>query len=80
MTWLRRSLWVLLAAAPVAAAGCSPLGAGILTPVPIQPWVAERMDDKYMHRNDHRTPVMPPINRKATNSCFRLVTAAPPRQ
>ena len=36
-------------------------GAGFLTPIPIQPWVAERMDDKFMHKNDHRTPIMPPI-------------------
>jgi hypothetical protein len=61
MTWLRRSLWALLAASPLAAAGCNPLSMGWLTPVPVQPWVAERMDDKYMHQNDYRTPVMPPI-------------------
>ncbi len=63
MTWMRRSLWMLLAASPVAAIGCNPLGAGFLTPVPVQPWVAERMEDKFGHaqRNDNRTPVMPPI-------------------
>jgi len=27
----------------------------------IQPWVAERMEEKYQHKNDHRTPLMPPI-------------------
>lgn len=61
MTWLRRSLWMLLAAAPLAAIGCNPVGAGFLTPVPVPPWTAERMEDKFLHRNDHRTPVMPPI-------------------
>jgi len=61
MTWLRRTVGMLLAAAPLAAAGCNPLGMGCLTPVPVQPWVAERMDDKFMHENDHRTPIMPPI-------------------
>jgi hypothetical protein len=34
---------------------------GWFTPVPIQPWVAERMDEKYNHRNDGRVPIMPPI-------------------
>jgi hypothetical protein len=61
MTWLRRSLLVLLAGVPLAAVGCNPLSMGWLTPVPVQPWVAERMDDKFMHANDYRTPVMPPI-------------------
>lgn len=61
MTRLRRSLGMLLAGATLALAGCSPFGAGLLTPVPIQPWVAERMEDKFMHKNDYRTPLMPPI-------------------
>ena len=61
MSWLRRSLGLLVAAAPLALAGCNPLGLGFLTPVPVQPWVAERMEDKFMHKNDNRTPVMPPI-------------------
>lgn len=61
MIGLRRSLGLLLAALPLAAVGCNPVGMGFLTPVPVQPWVAERMEDKYMHKNDHRTPVMPPI-------------------
>lgn len=61
MTWFRRSLGMLLAGAPVALAGCNPLAAGFLTPVPVQPWVAERMEEKFAHKNDHRTPVMPPI-------------------
>jgi hypothetical protein len=30
-------------------------------PIPIQPWVAERMSDKYCHPNDFRTPVLPPV-------------------
>ena len=29
--------------------------------MPIQPWVAERFDDKYQHPNDNRTPVLPPL-------------------
>jgi hypothetical protein len=28
---------------------------------PEQAWVAERMDDKFQHPNDFRTPIMPPL-------------------
>lgn len=42
--------------------GCvNPLSMGIATPIPIPPWVAERMEEKYCYRNDERTPVLPPI-------------------
>ena len=41
--------------------GCYPFSAGILTPVPVPPWVTERMNEKYTYKNDHRTPIMPPI-------------------
>jgi hypothetical protein len=55
---------VLLAAAvvlPVAATGCMPLSMGIFTPIPVPPWVTERMEEKYCFKNDYRTPIMPPI-------------------
>jgi hypothetical protein len=52
---------MLLAASPLAAIGCNPVGAGFLTPVPVPPWTAERIEDKYQHKNDNRTPIMPPI-------------------
>jgi hypothetical protein len=62
MSWLRRKLWLLaLGAAPVVGTGCNPLSMGFLTPVPIQPWMAERMQAKYEHKNDGRVPIMPPI-------------------
>ena len=61
MNWLRRGFLLLLAVGPMVAAGCSPVGMGFLTPIPVQPWVAERMEEKYMHKNDHRTPIMPPV-------------------
>jgi hypothetical protein len=45
--------------------GCTGLGCMTNPPfplvVPIQPWVAERMEDKYQHPNDNRTPIMPPL-------------------
>lgn len=34
---------------------------GIFTPIPVPPWVTERMEDKYAFKNDSRTPVLPPI-------------------
>ena len=62
MAWLRRKM-LLLATAVFAAAGtgCYPTAMGILTPVPMQPWVTERMEQKYAFKNDFRTPIMPPI-------------------
>ena len=62
MSWIRRKLWlVALAVLPVWGAGCNPFAMGFLTPVPVQPWVAERMQAKYEHKNDGRTPIMPPL-------------------
>jgi len=50
MARLRTGLFVAgLLLAPLAAGGC------------IQPWVTERMEEKYLHQNDYRTPIMPPI-------------------
>lgn len=56
-TWV---LWAAVLAAPLAS-GCYPFSMGIFTPVPVPPWVTERMQDKYCHKNDFRTPIMPPI-------------------
>jgi hypothetical protein len=56
--------FLLLAAAviaPAAGSGCYPYSMGIFTPVPVPPWVTERMEEKYCHKNDFRTPIMPPI-------------------
>lgn len=61
MTRMRKAGLLLAAALIPMVSGCSPLAMGFLTPVPMQPWVAERMEDKYMHKNDFRTPIMPPI-------------------
>jgi hypothetical protein len=68
-----RSLVLIAGAllAPFGAGGCiggryhwgpvSPFGMGICTPIPVPAWVTERMEDKYCWKNDHRTPIMPPI-------------------
>jgi hypothetical protein len=58
---IRRLLLLAAALLPSLATGCNPLSLGLLTPIPVQPWVAERMDQKYNHRNDGRVPIMPPI-------------------
>jgi hypothetical protein len=62
MSRLRRNLLLaMLAVLPAWTTGCNPLSMGFLTPVPIQPWVAERMQEKYEHKNDGRAPIMPPL-------------------
>jgi hypothetical protein len=57
MAWLRRK--GLLLSAVIAAVGCA--GPGIFTPIPVAPWTAEKLQDQYLHKNDFRTPIMPPI-------------------
>ncbi len=55
------------ALAPLALTGCTPsifihpFSMGFATPIPVPPWVTERMEDKYCWLNDHRTPILPPI-------------------
>lgn len=61
MSWIRRKLWVLAVGVLAGASGCNPFTLGFLTPVPVQPWVAERMEQKLNHKNDGRTPIMPPV-------------------
>jgi len=62
MSWIRRKLWLFaLALLPAGVVGCNPLTMGFLTPIPVQPWVAERMEQKLNHPNDGRVPIMPPI-------------------
>jgi hypothetical protein len=62
---------VLLAAAilaPLGGSGCTPwtpgfslYSMGLVTPIPVPPWVTERMEEKYVGKNDFRTVIMPPI-------------------
>jgi hypothetical protein len=42
--------WIAAVCLPFLATGCL-----------VQPWTAERMTDKYQHKNDTRTPILPPI-------------------
>jgi hypothetical protein len=50
----------LLLLLPGVLTGCVPLGMGFLTPIPMPPWVPERMQER-MSVNDSKTPVLPPI-------------------
>jgi hypothetical protein len=62
---------VLLVAAvlgPLGAAGCTPFNPGfypfsmgLATPIPVPPWVTDRMEEKYKYQNDFRTPILPPV-------------------
>ena len=62
MIWVRRMVLLSLAiVGPMGATGCNPFAMGFLTPVPVQPWVTKRMEEKYLYKNDFRTPIMPPI-------------------
>src|SRR5262249_7865358 len=62
-------LFAVVLLAPVAGTGCAspwfvpthPFSMGIATPIPVPPWVTERMEEKYCWKNDFRTPIMPPI-------------------
>ena len=54
-----RNLALLVTAvlAPFYASGCLPFW---MVPIPIPPWVTEKMEEK-CEKNDYRTAVMPPI-------------------
>lgn len=56
-TMLRAALLLM----PLTATGCfgPALWFGVMAPT--QPWVTERMEDKYQHKNDYRTSIMPPL-------------------
>src|SRR5690349_8628190 len=61
MSWIRRKLWLLaVAVLPAAATGSHPPAMGLFTPVPGQPWVTERMEQKSPHKTAGRGPIMPP--------------------
>jgi hypothetical protein len=61
MSWIRRRLLLVAAALALPGmAGCAHLPFAALL-VPTQPWVPTRMEEKYQHKNDHRTPILPPI-------------------
>jgi hypothetical protein len=62
MTSVRKRLlaagWLLI---PAFLSGCSPFSMGFATPAPMQPWVAERIEERLLNKNDHRVPILPAI-------------------
>src|SRR5262245_9516146 len=62
MNLLRKRLMLAgLLALPVFLSGCNPFGMGFFTPIPMQPWVADRIEERIVNKNDHRTPILPAI-------------------
>ena len=59
----QRSTWLLAGALiPGLASGCIHFwGMGVATPIPVQPWVTENIQERIMNKNDHRSAIMPPI-------------------
>jgi hypothetical protein len=57
--------WLIVVAAavlPCLSSGCTnPFAMGIFTPIPMPPWVTERMEEKICNRSDFQTPILPPI-------------------
>ena len=56
--------WLLLAGAmiPGVSCGCIQLlSMGVATPIPVQPWAAESIEERIVNQNDHRSPILPPI-------------------
>jgi hypothetical protein len=57
--------WLYLAGillAPATISGCFPFSLGVGTPIPVQPWVADQIQERLVDgRNDRKAPVLPPI-------------------
>ncbi|MEZ6143548.1 MAG: hypothetical protein R3B84_23535 [Zavarzinella sp.] len=61
MKWFRRAIMSLMAIVPIGAVGCGSLPLAFVAPGPVQPWVANRIEERNLHKNDHRAVIMPPI-------------------
>lgn len=60
-TLRRRFMSAGLLLIPAFLSGCSPFSMGFATPVPMQPWVADRIEERFTGKNDHRVPILPAI-------------------
>lgn len=66
----RKHLFLLAGLVTIVASGCiSPLSMGPFTPIPMQPWVADRIEERLCNRNDYRTAILPPIPPGYTPVC-----------
>ncbi len=61
----RLRMWLFLAGFVIVGGGVSgcfnPFGMGMATPVPMQPWVADRIEERFCNQTDRKAPVLPPI-------------------
>lgn len=65
--------WLLAGVlAGLAAGGCNPFSMGVFTPIPMQPWVADRIEERLCNKSDHRTPILPPLPAGYTPICEDL--------
>src|SRR5437762_11016443 len=56
--------WLFLASilgSPALLCGCMPFGMGFGTPIPMQPWVGDRIEERLQNKNDNRVPILPAI-------------------
>jgi hypothetical protein len=56
--------WLFLAGFSLAIAGgngCVPMSMGIFTPVPVQPWMSDQVENRMQNPSDHKTTVLGPI-------------------
>ncbi len=49
--------------------GCNPFTMGIFTPVPVQPWMADRLESRLQNSNDNFTNILAPIPPGYTPLC-----------
>ena len=61
MSFIRRKLLLMALAVLPLSVGCAALGPAALLLIPVQPWMADRMEEKYQNTNDTRTPVLGPV-------------------
>src|SRR3984957_18733437 len=55
------ALWAFMLATPLGVGGCTGIfSMRLFTPLPVPPWVTERMQERYCWKNDFRPPVLPP--------------------
>ena len=57
----KKWLLLLVSLAPLFSTGCFPFSMGIMTPIPVQPWVPDWIEERMGNKSDYRTPILPPI-------------------
>ena len=56
--------WLLVAATTLAAvgtSGCNPFSMGVFTPIPVQPWMADQVENRINNQSDYLSVILPPI-------------------